>query len=223
MTDRRLTLSFLWPGRRSLRSLALVGALACGVKLCPPPASATVAVRATVESLTSQAQLVILGRVTSQWSPKERGPQGQIYTRSAVEVSESWKGTAPGVITVQQLGGTVDGFTLSVAGSPQLTVGEEVVLFLTKGAGPEAMYHVLSLAQGVYHVSAPTLRSAGASGAIAPRVLSQDLSGITLYQATPPSGPASLKTHLIHNPAPAQSWTLSALKAEVARLTKGAR
>lgn len=217
------------PARRLLASLkslplsvALIGAGA--LMSSPRPASATVALKATVESLTEQADLIVVGRVTARWTPKERGPQGQIYTRTTLEVSEVWKGSASGSVVVQQLGGTLDGFTLQVSGSPNMTVGEDCVLFLVKGAGEGDLYHVVSLAQGVFHVSAPSLTPVEHQGQVsAPRSLSQDLGGITFYQATPARGPESEKAHLTRSPEPTQAWTLNLLKAQVIALVRAER
>ena len=129
----------------------------------PSPAEATVATRATVESLTEQAQLIIFARATAQRTPKERGPQGQIYTQTDLQVHERWKGDAAAQLTVQQLGGTLDGFTLHVSGSPRLEVGGDYVLFLVKSVKAEGLYHVVSLAQDVYEVATPSPRPVEAS------------------------------------------------------------
>lgn len=163
-------------------------------------AEATVAYRATLKSLTEQADMIALVRVSAQHSPKERGPQGQIYTQSRVEVREYLKGQGGAELTVQQLGGTLDGLTMHVSGSPHLKVGAEYVLFLVKGEG--SLTHIVSLSQGVYELS-----EGGA--------LRQDLKGLTFYEPTPPQGPAQHKAHLTHDHSPAQTLTLSALKAQV--------
>lgn len=191
----RLALSALSALTLTLGSLSLH-------TLSPQRAEATVAYRATLKSLTEQADFVALVKVTSQQSPKERGPQGQIYTQSRVEVREYLKGQGEGELTVQQLGGTLDGLTMYVSGSPQLKVGAEYVLFLVKGEG--SLTHIVSLAQGVYELTGPE----GSA-------LRQDLRGLTFYEPTPPQGPAEHKAHLTHTHTPAQTLTLSALKAQV--------
>lgn len=177
-------------------------------------AQATVATRASLQSLTEQAQLIILGKVTSQWTPKERGPQGQIYTQTSISVSETWKGVSVPSLTIQQLGGTLDGFTLQVSGSPGFTVGQEYVLFLVKST-QEELFHVVSLAQGVYQVSAPTLSQVGNTVNV-PRTVRQDLKGITFYQSMPPQGPATEgNQHLVRAEVPTNTLTLDELKARV--------
>ena len=96
-----------------------------------PQAEATVAYRATVESLTEQAQLILYARVDRQWTPRTRGPQGQIYTYTQLTPLDVWVGEVKAPLLLVQLGGQIDDLHLKVHGDAELKVGQELVLFLT--------------------------------------------------------------------------------------------
>lgn len=83
-----------------------------------------------MEQLVEQSTAIVRARVT--------GSYGQIhgsvvYTHYSIQVAEQYKGTAPAVSDVLTPGGTANGLRQEVAGAPQLTVGEEYVLFLWTG------------------------------------------------------------------------------------------
>lgn len=98
-------------------------------------ADATVAYRATIESLTEQADLIVHARVERQWTPKKRGPQGQIYTYTQLATVAVWSGEVRAPLLLVQLGGQIDDLQLKVHGDAELKVGQEVVLFLTSERG----------------------------------------------------------------------------------------
>ena len=186
--------------RAALAAPLALSALSAAPPLAPRAAHATVAKRATVESLTRQADLVARVVVRAQEVPKERGPHGEIYTRSSLEVLELLKGEAPATLTLQQLGGTLDGLTLAVSGSASLAVGQEAVLFLKRDEGLPLVY-LLSLAQGAYFV-----------GPAPERLLSQDLRGVTFYAG---AEDATAKGAARPLAAPEPLLTLEQLRARV--------
>jgi len=96
-----------------------------------PDAVATVVYRATIPSLTEQAQLVVYARVDRQWTPRARGPQGQIYTYTQLTPLEVWAGEVKAPLLLVQLGGKIDDLHLKVHGDAEIKVGQELVLFLT--------------------------------------------------------------------------------------------
>jgi len=186
--------------RRAVFCAARRAFFCAALLLAPALARATVARRATVEGLTRQADLVARVVVRAQEVPKERGPQGEIYTRFTLEVLERLKGDAPNALTLQQLGGTLDGVTLAVSGSAPLAVGQEVVLFLKRDPTRPLVY-LLSLAQGAYFVSAAPAR-----------LLRQDLRGLTFYAG---AADAAAKGAARPLDAPEVALTLDALRARV--------
>ena len=196
-------------------------------------ASATVAHHATVQSLTEQANLIVYARVGHRWTPKTRGPQGQIYTYTELITLETWRGEVKTPLLLVQLGGQLGDLTLKIEGDAELKTGREVVLFLTSSpraqppvpdtaARGHRAAHLISLAQGVFHLSA--LKSPqGDTLPMGPSTpLYQELDGIVFYKAKP----SALKL----NESPALSevapeisrvWTLAQLKARVTQLARG--
>lgn len=177
----------------------------------PPQAIATVALPATVKSLTEQANLIVHARITSQWTPKQRGAQGEIYTHSSLEVIEVWRGRADGPLVLVQLGGELDGTRLKVHGDAEFKVGDEVVLFLTSTSqmvaspqGRASKVHLISLAQGAFFVERTAADQA---------VIKQRLEDLTFYSAPERGQPVMIKADQAQHPQ--QFKSLEALKAEV--------
>ena len=87
-----------------------------------------------------------------------------IYTHYRLQVSETWKGTAPAEVMMP--GGVAGGYRQSFPGAPQLQPGADYVLFLwTSKTG---ITYIIGLTQGLF-ILAPqsdgtTLASRGASG-----------------------------------------------------------
>jgi hypothetical protein len=84
---------------------------------------------------TRDAENIVRGRIHQPHAEIEIGSDGQrlIYTYAEVEVIEVLKGgiTKPS-IPIRKLGGTKDGITLEIPGSPDLDDESESVLFLGK-------------------------------------------------------------------------------------------
>lgn len=180
-------------------------------------ASATVVKRATIESLTAQAELILHARVGAQWSPMQRGLKGEIYTYTRLTPIEVWSGQLKGSeALLVQLGGQLGEFRLEVHGDARLKEGQEVVLFLSLGEENKLpvstaielpdyrVTHLISLAQGAFFVD----RSAHSG---VPSV-HQDLEGLVFY------GPqsAQLKLGLTEvNHQPKLTLDLNTLKSRV--------
>lgn len=134
--------------RRLPAALALAAALAL-----PRPAPAAVAVPASVEELARASGAVVRGRVraaVARWSEDGR----RIETEAEVEVLAAWRGAPAARLTVRVPGGAVGRVGQRVDGAPRLAEGEEVVLFLWRGAaGP---WRVTGLAQGKLTVAGAT-------------------------------------------------------------------
>mgnify|MGYP007096632725 CR=1 FL=1 len=142
--------------------------------LLPAFAGATVAVRAPIEALADEASHVVHARVVDRRVVPERGPHGEIRTRATLRVLTYLRGSGPETLTVQQLGGTLEGYTLRVLGNARLEPGDEVVAFLDVD-GAAGLAYVVAMAQGVWQVE---------RGDGPPRV-HRDLSGLAFYQVGP--------------------------------------
>lgn len=129
--------------RRLLPLVVLALALAL-----PGAGRATILKAFDLPQLSGEAHVVVRGLVQSQ-AAEWNEDHSRIYTYSEIDVLERVKGRTPDRITVKQLGGTVDGRTLSVVANADLQVGEEVVLFLrTDGA----FHYIVGMHQGKYGV-----------------------------------------------------------------------
>lgn len=148
-------------------------ALAAGfvTALCAQ-AGATVVARASIADLRDEATHVVHARVVDRAVVPTFGPRGEIRTRTTLRVLTYLKGAGPATLTVQQLGGTLDGLTMHVEGNARLEPGDEVVAFLDVDAMADLAY-VVGLAQGVWHVD----RTPGALR------VARDLEGLAFYRA----------------------------------------
>ncbi|HVO30454.1 MAG TPA: matrixin family metalloprotease [bacterium] len=160
--------------RRTARSRAAASVL-LGASLLAAAGSAraTVAVRMPLESLVAEADVVAHGTVV--YTQPLVLPTGPILTLVQIEVADSWKGNAPRVLTLVELGGVgPDDVAMHVEGAPVYQQGDEVVVFATALRGglasefPDA-YRTSGFSQGEFRV----LRGAGAP----PRVV-RDLGGM---------------------------------------------
>ncbi len=159
------------------------------------PAGATVVQRLDVGELTKEAVVVVHAEVVDRFVVAERGPRGEIYTRTVLEVSAYLKGAGPERVVVQQLGGRLGELEMHIEGNARLAPGDEVVAFLD--VDPEAgLAYIVGLAQGVYQVR----RGVGDVS------LWRDLTGLAFYTS---AGVVEIARDL---PTP----TLPALRAQVA-------
>jgi hypothetical protein len=109
---------------------------------------------ADVEALTSSSDVVLHGRVVGARS-HPGGGGGLIFTDVSVLPIEWWKGPqsfAP--ISVRLEGGTIGDIGQSVAGTPALTPGDEVVLFLRRIA--TGLYNVERFGMGKFSLTPGT-------------------------------------------------------------------
>jgi hypothetical protein len=112
-----------------MRTAALLGISILALSLLNDNSRATQIVYRSPRELGEEASLVVLGRVgdvRSYWN--ERGTK--ILTETRIEVDESFKGQAPSLVRVVQLGGVVGNVRMTVHGALSWKRGEEVLLFL---------------------------------------------------------------------------------------------
>lgn len=115
-----------------------------------------------LKAVVGASQLAIHGRVIeakSRWGDEKRST---IWTDYVVRIQEALKGTAPGdTVVVTQQGGALEGVVLQVGSNPDLRVGDEVVLMLTRADFLKGMargdnrpkYTIVGVAQGTYYVT----------------------------------------------------------------------
>jgi hypothetical protein len=104
----------------------------------------------SIQQLTDRANLILHGRVAA--ATVQRDPQGRIYTRIELNVTEVWKGdSALKSFVIVQAGGVLGDEAVTVDGQEKFAIGEEVVLFLVLNARGEGV--VVGLAQGKFKVT----------------------------------------------------------------------
>jgi len=112
------------------------------------PATATLLVPQSPADLGRASELVVRGEVAevrSFWNASRT----KILTEVEVVVEESYKGQAT-TVRVLQLGGEVDNVRMTVSGALAWTPGEEVLLFLERGASDR--FRVAGFSQGKFQV-----------------------------------------------------------------------
>lgn len=107
--------------------------------------------RASVEELTTEASIIVYGRVLSVesvWENPGKIP-GNINTFIDVQVLEAVKGNSEDRISVRQMGGKIGEFEDVIVGTPRFREGEEVLLFLVQHEG---YWEIHSIALGAYRI-----------------------------------------------------------------------
>src|SRR5215212_2533301 len=125
------------PARRSARSIQLevrVNHLRVYWPTCvlllaalATPALATTIVLPADDQLVAKSPLIVEGTVISSQAVDR---DGAIWTESVLHVEKVIKGTAPGAVTIREIGGIVGDRITHVYGTPVYTPGERVLVFL---------------------------------------------------------------------------------------------
>jgi hypothetical protein len=94
------------------------------------PLSASQFIDVPFDEIARQSSLVVRGSVVNTWSAWD--PAGEvIYTYATIRVQRYFgEATGPDVLTVREVGGTVDGYTMEAIGFPMIRQNEDVVMFL---------------------------------------------------------------------------------------------
>jgi hypothetical protein len=127
--------------RRMIFPGLAIGLLACSV------VNATSLARMSVGQMAHAAAVIVRARCLTN---EVRREEGEIWTFTAFQIEETWKGEAPARITVRLLGGRLGEITSHVSGVPQFRAGEDVVLFLERA--PRGNYSVVSWEQGTFRI-----------------------------------------------------------------------
>ena len=115
-----------------------------------PGLKATTVKRLSLEQMVRGSHGIMLGRCVSQetyWNKSRT----RIYTATRFAVTEDLKGGSGKSATVVTVGGTIDGMTLAVSGTPSFRDNEEVLLFLE--AGKSGNWILMGLSQGLFRIT----------------------------------------------------------------------
>lgn len=117
----------------------------------PASASATVMVEVPIEDMARDADAIVLGQVVRSEVRLVIDPaRGALpHTFTTLRVSQWIGGSGGATVTIDELGGEVQGEGLAIAGTPQYGVGEEVLVFLERADGRLRTY---AMAQGRFEV-----------------------------------------------------------------------
>ena len=110
-----------FPGRLALLLLLLPAVTSPGSQLIPR----------SLEELSTSAERIVMARCVSA-APQWNADHSQILTAYRFRVTRTLKGEASPAITLDELGGFVDGKGMMVGDVPCYTVGEEVLLFAAR-------------------------------------------------------------------------------------------
>jgi hypothetical protein len=129
--------------RRFLWALFLIG-----LALIAVVANATTLARLQFDQMVQEASAIARVRCLSSESVWQNG---EIWTRTQLEVLEENKGLLPGIVTVELPGGVIGNLHARVEEVPRFQPGEEAYVFFWRQPG-EA-YRVLGWTQGTFRIS----------------------------------------------------------------------
>jgi len=115
---------------------------------------ATVLLQMNTEALTGNADMILTGQVAG-FAPKPVFENGMIFSDIMIFVTDFVKVSPDrqnvSYVTVRQLGGTYNGRTTVVPGSPTFQAGERVMVFLRQRQASK-YYEVVGMAQGKFEI-----------------------------------------------------------------------
>ena len=126
-----------------------------------------------LDEMAVRADQIFTGEVVgiaSQMNARRNG----IFTFVTIEVDEYLKGGRRGVLTLRFLGGEAEGYRLTVPGSPEFHLGEEVLVFTDGGAG--RIPAVFGMAAGKFRL--------GRDPVTGERLLERSLEGLILEDSS---------------------------------------
>jgi hypothetical protein len=176
---------------------------ACCLILTPALVVATTLVQTSIERLTTDADLVVQGKVLDQTTKSTRDGR-QLVTVVRVQVSETLKGSPRQQVRLVGPGGELGDIGQHVSGSATFTDGEEVLLFLARSQGE--VYELVGMAQGKYRIER------GGPGSPT-RAIPEPLGNATLVD------PRSLRPTV----ADSRAMSLETLQARIRSALQGAR
>jgi hypothetical protein len=141
----------LRPVGRALRPLVLLTALAAPLAFTPP-ASAMVALEATVQQLVGESDLAVDATPEESYSEWEEIPKvgRRIVTYTRMRVADAAFGDVPNEVWVRTLGGHVGDIGQRVEGEAEFAPNERAVVFLRRV--PDGRFRVTQMSQGHFRV-----------------------------------------------------------------------
>ena len=119
----------------------------CACLLACASVTPTTLAHMSVAKLTHVSRLILRARCVENSTAWDAG---EIWTFTAYEPTEVWKGSAQSRVRVRLLGGRVGNLTSNVSGVPRFRAGEDVVLFLAPTTRDD--FSVVSWVQGTFRI-----------------------------------------------------------------------
>ena len=104
---------------------------------------------ATIEELSLESDLIVIGNVKSIDYVWEDQSLKKINTNIQIEVAEYLKGEGNKILEITQMGGRIDDIEDIILGTPKLNINEEILLFLVIDNNK---YVIHSIALGCYKI-----------------------------------------------------------------------
>ena len=114
-------------------------------------ASATTLVRMSLDQLAEASTEIIRGHVVSQetlWNPGHT----RIYTYTTLALEQTYKGSPPSLLVVQQPGGKIGNVHVFVAGTIQFHLQSGYVLFLERSPADPSKFLPVGMMQAAYRI-----------------------------------------------------------------------
>jgi hypothetical protein len=157
-------------------SIGLAGARTGNVRLClrfafvsalclSPLVSATLE-QLSLDDMIQKSTAIVRGTVAASRTAVQ-GPL--IYTHYTIRVTESFKGSAQGVVDVAVPGGTANDVRQTFAGTPLFQTGDDYVFFLWTGRS--GLTQIMGLTQGLFALSQGSADSPRATRAASREVM----------------------------------------------------
>jgi hypothetical protein len=105
------------------------------------PMTASQFVDMSFDQIAREAKYVVRGHVLDTWTQWDESRE-VIYTYATVRVTRYFgETTGPDVLTIREVGGTIDGYTQEAVGFPVIRRNEQIVAFLAEDGGTDLRIH----------------------------------------------------------------------------------
>ena len=109
----------------------------------------TVVPRLSVDDLVQGSEFIVQARVVRTWAAWDQSHK-YIWTHQELAIQDSMKGAATRTIVVSEPGGSLQGLTQYIAGTPRFLPDEDVVVFLYRT--PLGLLRTSGFAQGKFAI-----------------------------------------------------------------------
>jgi hypothetical protein len=117
---------------------------------CWMPLQGATLERLSMDDLVARSTAIVRARIGNSYGQMHGTA---VFTHYGIQISERYKGTAPGSLEIIVPGGMANGVRQDVRGASQLAEGSDYVLFLW--TGKTGLTYVMGLTQGLFALDKP--------------------------------------------------------------------